>query len=323
MSSQRDAYFNKLFKLAKEDKDIILISADMGAPSLDQWRLELSSQYINVGIAEANAIGIATGLAKVGKKVFVYAIAPFITLRCYEQIKLGPCAHRLPITLIGVGAGFSYEDSGPTHHTLEDVAIMSTLPHMTVVTITDHIMAEAFAKVNYWPTYIRLDRATWRPIYEPDADFSKGFAIVSVSDEGPVIITQGDLVNSFRDLSVYWYNEAYPSVGCVSSSCPTMQNTSFSLIDVFSIPCQKGRIIPEFNKESGQSLESKDIIVVEENAGSPLYNYISKLPLRSLTQKLLSRDVHLHEGYCYDYGGREQLRKHFLLDRESLRKLIR
>ena len=144
MISQRDAFFNRLFEYAKEDKDIILVSADMGAPSLDQWRLTLPSQYVNVGIAEANAIGIATGLAKLGKRVYVYAIAPFVSLRCYEQLKLGPCMHNLPITIVGVGAGFSYEESGPTHHTLEDVSIMSTLPHMEVVTITDSVMAEAF-----------------------------------------------------------------------------------------------------------------------------------------------------------------------------------
>ena len=73
MISQRDAFFNKLFGLAKDNKDIILISSDMGAPSLDKWREELPSQYVNVGIAEQNGIGIATGLSKLGKKCFVYA----------------------------------------------------------------------------------------------------------------------------------------------------------------------------------------------------------------------------------------------------------
>lgn len=126
--TMRDAFLNRLYDIAKENRDIILISADMGAPALDKFRSDLSSQFINVGIAEANLVTIATGMALSGKKVFIYAIMPFVTSRCYEMIKVDLSLMNVPVTAIGVGAGFSYDDSGPTHHSTEDISIMRTLP---------------------------------------------------------------------------------------------------------------------------------------------------------------------------------------------------
>jgi len=295
MISQRDAFFNKLFQRAREDRDIILVSADMGAPSLDQWRETLPSQYINVGIAEANAIGIATGLAKLGKKVYVYAIAPFITLRCYEQIKLGPCTHNLPITIVGVGAGFSYEDSGPTHHTLEDVSIMSTLPHMCVVTITDSVMASHFANSRpSGPVYLRLDRSVTEPIYTRDLDFSFGYGIIQADpDYRTVVFTQGDLVHSF-----------------IGAKC--------TLIDLFSIPWKPelGRTLKKIHPHMYRDQPCR-IILAEENLQSPLYEHITKELGFPPTMH-----IRVDKKYTYEYGGRENIRKQYGLDMTTLRSLV-
>ena len=131
--TQRDAFWSRGYEAAREDRDIVVITADMGAPALDAFRSDLPAQFINVGIAEQNAVSVGTGLALAGKKVFVYAIAPFITLRCLEQIRVGQGIMGIPLTLVGVGAGFGYEDSGPTHHLVEDLAVMRAMPNMTVV----------------------------------------------------------------------------------------------------------------------------------------------------------------------------------------------
>jgi len=286
--SQRDAFFNALFLLAKQDRNIVLVSADMGAPSLDQWRLDLPSQYLNVGIAEANAVSIATGLAKLGKKVFVYAIAPFISLRCYEQVKLGPCAHNLPITLVGVGAGFSYEDSGPTHHTLEDVAIMSALPNMTVITVTDSVMAEALARVSSGPTYIRLDRATREPVYtEKLPVLERGFSFFNweARVKSPFFITQGDLIHSVKD-------------------------TGRPYVDVFSLPFD----VRQFGRIFHPIVCRFPYILLEESFGGlyePIVSVLKIPPYRHIKVTRAS-------GYNYDYGGREQLRSHYGLDKASL-----
>ena len=292
MISQRDAFFGRLFERAREDKDIILVSADMGAPSLDQWREVLPNQYINVGIAEANAVGIATGLAHVGKKVYTYAIAPFMSLRCYEQIKLGPCVHNLPITLIGVGAGFSYEDSGPTHHTLEDLAIMSTLPNMRVITVTDSVMASMLAAIDEPnPRYIRLDRAGREPFYTDTADFAKGYHIVQRRDTGPIVFTQGDLVFSF-----------------IHEPC--------TLVDLFSVPWDYSQLFADLDN---LTISLDNYLLVEENFGSPLYERLTK---NFGTPPTLHLHVDRRRGYCYEYGGREQLRKVYGLDENSLASLL-
>lgn len=159
---QRDAYLEALFPIFQQDKNCVFITADNGAPSLDQYRDLPAGQYYQVGIAEQAAVTIATGLALEGKRVFVYAIAPFLTVRILEFVKLDMCAMNLPITLLGVGAGVAYDNMGPSHHTLEDISIMRALPGLEIYSPADSVCAAALAKLSYerpGPKYIRFDRA--------------------------------------------------------------------------------------------------------------------------------------------------------------------
>lgn len=172
----RDAFFNALFDIFKRDPETVFISADNGAPTLDQFYQKLPHQYFNVGIAEQQLIGMACGMALEGKRVYTYAIAPFVTLRCYEHTKIDVCAMNLPITLIGVGAGYAYDIMGPTHHTVEDITVMRALPNMTVHSPADSYCAEALAELSYRnpsPQYIRFDRTGLPEIY---GDGSYNFA---------------------------------------------------------------------------------------------------------------------------------------------------
>ncbi|MCH7839970.1 MAG: 1-deoxy-D-xylulose-5-phosphate synthase, partial [Planctomycetes bacterium] len=113
-----------------------------------QWmRQNLPDQYLNAGIAEQNLISVAAGLALGGKIPFVYGIATFMTMRFFEQIRNDLCSMNLPVTIVASGAGFSYSGDGPTHHAVQDVAIMRTLPNMTILnpsdaTATSHRYAE-------------------------------------------------------------------------------------------------------------------------------------------------------------------------------------
>lgn len=164
----RDAFFDALYEHFQKDQNAIFITADNGAPSLDKFSENLPEQFFTVGIAEQQLIGMASGMAFEGKKVYTYAIAPFITLRVFEQIKLDVCAMNLPIVSIGVGAGYAYDIMGPTHHTVEDISIMRTLPNMNVYSPSDSISAGALARVSFenpQPQYIRFDRAGVPEIY--------------------------------------------------------------------------------------------------------------------------------------------------------------
>jgi len=206
--TQRDAFFGELFKIAQQDRDVVLVSADMAAPSLDIWREELPEQFVDVGIAEQNMIAVATGLALSGKKPFCYAIMPFVTLRCYEAIKIYVCAMNLPIILVGVGSGFSYDDSGPTHHSIEDISIMRVLPNITIYNASDSVMAGAFAKIAYEvgePTYIRLDREKLPQLYDENTPFQEGKTVLR-GGYPTLIIATGNMVHvalAVKEVSVW------------------------------------------------------------------------------------------------------------------------
>src|SRR3990172_1275286 len=129
----RQAFINTLIEIAETDKDLYLLTADMGFGLVEQFADRFPSQYINVGVAEQNMIGVATGLALEGKKVFCYSIANFPTMRCLEQIRNDVCYHNLPVCIVSGGAGLWYGALGMTHHAVEDIAVMRCLPNMAVV----------------------------------------------------------------------------------------------------------------------------------------------------------------------------------------------
>jgi len=126
-----------LMEMAAEDDRIMFVTGDLGWSVVEKFAKRYPKRFINAGVAEADAVGIATGLALEGFVPFVYSIATFSSMRPYEQIRNGPILHRLPVRIIGVGGGFAYSHAGPTHFALEDLAIMRTQPGMTVIAPAD------------------------------------------------------------------------------------------------------------------------------------------------------------------------------------------
>jgi transketolase len=194
----RDAFFDALYPIFQEDPDTVFITADNGAPSLDKFVQNLPDQFITVGIAEQQLIGLACGMAFEGKKVYTYAIAPFVTLRCIEQTKLDVCAMNLPIVNIGVGAGYAYDIMGPTHHTVEDISVMRVLPNLVIHSPADGVCAAALARISYEtrsPQYIRFDRAGIPDLYtDRNVNFQEG--VILTRDGGEVaLIATGVMVH--------------------------------------------------------------------------------------------------------------------------------
>ena len=141
---QRDSFIKEIYKAAKKDKDIHFLSADFGAPALDQFRENLKKQFLHLGICEQNMVDFACGLALEDKKVYIYAMAPFLALRCLEQHKTATCLMNLNICSIVTGIGLSYANSGPTHYSTEDFASLRSLPNCSIYTCSD---AESAAMV--------------------------------------------------------------------------------------------------------------------------------------------------------------------------------
>jgi len=166
---QRDVFINEIRIAAAQDSSICFISADFGAPALDAYRAELPRQFLHAGISEQGMIDLAAGLALSGRKIYVYAMAPFITLRCMEQLKCTLGIMRLPVTVLAVGVGLGYADSGPTHYATEDLACMRVLVNAEIFSPADVEATRAIARYTLQqPAFrvVRLDRHPLQEIYD-------------------------------------------------------------------------------------------------------------------------------------------------------------
>lgn len=180
--AMRDAFLRRLHYAMDSDDSIFLLSADFGSPVIDLIRADFPDRFINVGIAEQNLVNVATGLSLEGYKVFCYAIAPFITMRCFEQIRVNLAllseVREINVNLVGVGAGYSYVVSGPTHQCYEDLSIMRSLPNLSILSPSDHHMAAdcfEFAISNKGPKYIRFDAQVLPALDAVDGSVSQGW----------------------------------------------------------------------------------------------------------------------------------------------------
>lgn len=180
----RDAFIDTIYEAAGGNPDIYFISADFGAKALDAFRSELPGQFIHAGICEQNMVDLGAGLALSGKAVFLYAMAPFLTTRCYEQIKAVLTSMRLPVTMVAVGVGLGYDHATLTHFTPEDMAIMRALNGVEVVTPADAVAAAAIARdavARPALRYVRLERVPCPTLYPQGFDdvLGDGFAVLA------------------------------------------------------------------------------------------------------------------------------------------------
>lgn len=189
----RDAFFEVLYERALTDRNLLLLMADQGALTFEKFKRHIPRQFMNVGISEQNVIGVAAGLALKGKTVVAHAIIPFITLRCFEQIRVDLCCLNLPVILVGVGAGYAYSTEGPTHHAVTDLAVMRSLPNMQIWNPSDHDMIGSL--VPTWctspgPKYVRLDKGAFPSIYGSDQhDFSEGVSALRTGSDLMIVAT--------------------------------------------------------------------------------------------------------------------------------------
>lgn len=177
----------------------MLLTGDLGFKVLDRFRDCYPKQFLNVGVAEANMAGIAAGLALEGKHAFMYSIAPFATMRCYEQIRNDICFHKANVKIISVGGGYSYGNNGPTHHALTDIAIMRVLPEMTVVCPGDPLEAACATEAalgHEGPVYIRLGRSQERMIHQNNLDFKIGKGIIVREGKEIALLSTGNMLET-------------------------------------------------------------------------------------------------------------------------------
>ena len=158
----RDTFVHALLAQAQVNRQVVLITGDLGFGVLDAYRTAMPGQFINAGVAEQNMTGLAAGMALEGKTVFTYSIANFPTLRCLEQIRNDVLYHGASVNVVAIGGGFSYGALGMSHHATEDVAIMRALPGLRVFAPCDDQETTAMVAImvaDPAPTYLRLDKS--------------------------------------------------------------------------------------------------------------------------------------------------------------------
>ena len=173
----RNAFAEELMIQAEVHQELVFLSGDIGNRIFNPFKEKFSKRFYNCGIAEGNMIGVASGLSMSGLKPVAYTITPFITARCYEQIKIDVCYNNTPVIVVGVGAGFSYAQLGATHHSLDDISLLKNLPNMNVFCPGDAKEVKACLKEALSldkPVYIRLGKKN-EPVFNDDVpDFKSG-----------------------------------------------------------------------------------------------------------------------------------------------------
>lgn len=247
MNGARYRYLDTIYKLIKQGEDIVFVSSDYAAPSLDKLKKDFPDRYVSVGIAEQNLIQIACGLAMAGRRVIAYGMAPFPCIRAYDQIKNAVAMMNLPVNIVSVGTGFAIPEFGATHYCAEDFSIMRTIPNMEIITISDEWMAEKCANYslkNQGPLYVRFDKYCDGILYDErnNLDWESGFAI-PISEGDFAVITNSYYVSRIQKLAALLKEK---------------WNISITLIDMFRMPFDKEKVIKILNRMKG-------IITVEEH----------------------------------------------------------
>lgn len=304
MKSQRDAFIGTLFDRAKQDSDIILISVDMGAPSLDQWREELPEQFFTAGISEQHAINFAAGLSKTGKKVYVYFMACW-TARCLEQIRYSCAMANNPITILGNGVGLGYAPAGPAHSPTEDIAYMKSIIGLHIFSPTNSLMAAALVDVTLEerkPFYLRLERSypTSLSTYYAKTNskkLTKGLSILKVADQpDAMIISSGYMLGRALGLSTRLEKAGYET----------------SVIDLYRIKPANTSFLSSLIS-SNQYLITLEEQTLSGGFGASVCEVLSDL---GTSHKVLR--IGLPEKYLFENGTREYLLDHNGLSLENI-----
>lgn len=248
----RDTFVKTLVELAKEDKNIELITGDLGFGVLKPYWEAVPDQFTNAGIAEQNMTTVAAGMALEGKTVFTYSIGNFPTLRCLEQIRNDCAYHSANVKVVCIGGGFVYGSLGMSHQATEDLAILRALPNVVVMAPADLVEAEECTKAlaNYQGTaYLRLGRGGEKRIHEKIEDFQIGKAIKVKDGERVAIFTTGaifeEVTAAYEQLVDAGYNPTvytFPTVKPIDKDVIEQCAEKFDLI----VTCEEHNIVGGF-----------------------------------------------------------------------------
>lgn len=296
---QRDIVIKTIFEHAKRNKDIYFISADFGAPALDEFREKLPDQFIHSGISEQNTVDLAAGMSLEGRIVFIYAMAPFITLRCLEQHKCATGMMNSKVCTLVAGIGLGYADAGPTHYATEDLSCLHALINSEVITISDPNLAkEATENIIDNPRYsfIRMDRHPTNDLlnFFYSYNYLDGYRYAGKGKKICVVST-GGIINNIIEAKKY-------------------SNKDFTICDLY--------ITKPIKKSFANFLmEFENIICIDEQStGGISHSLLELLNENNIFKKL--HILKLPEKYIFENGGRDALLDKFDLSPRKIASFI-
>lgn len=297
----RDACIATLYDLAQQNKQVMVLVGDIGAVVFDKFKAGFPDRFINFGVAESNMIAAAAGMASCGKIPFTYTIIPFLTMRAYEQIRNDVCLQKANVKIVGVGAGLVYSTLGPTHHAIEDIAIMKVLPNMTILSPADPLETKsatlAAARIES-PVYLRLGTSKEPVVYQCDYDFAVGRGVKLKEGKDVTIIATGSIV--------------YDALQAAEEL--EKENISVGLINIHTIKPIDREIILQTIRET----ETKAILTVEEHNieggfGDSVASVIFEEGIPVKFKRLGIRDT-----FCSYYGTHQELKSHYGIAKEDI-----
>jgi transketolase len=228
----RDAFVTRLTELAMRDPRLVLVVGDLGYGVVDDFARLMPDQFVNAGVAEQSMMGIAAGLAATGRRVFVYSIANFPTLRCLEQIRNDLCYHQRNVTIVSVGAGVAYGTHGYTHHAVEDIAALRTLPGLRIISPADPVEARAAAELatlEPGPTYVRLGKNGERDLHPSGANVDLRSPILLRSGNDAHLLATGSITGNC--LAAAELLATREGLQCAVHSCPMIRPFDLEWLD--------------------------------------------------------------------------------------------
>ena len=298
---QLDAFIEEINERLKTDKDIYFLSADFGAAALDELREKYPENFIHSGISEQAMIDIATGLALEGKKVFCYAMAPFISLRAIEQIKCGPSMMDLPICIMSVGIGIGYADAGPTHYITEDFACLRSIMNVNIYTTADSETSRRLAKKLLDKPefcYVRLDRHE-----QPELDVTNFKTDLQYRAMGD-IVNQDKVVVIGSGKMAHIVKQAYDEQPNKIFGVDLIQSKPFPKTLLNAIDVSAGVIVIDEQTPSG----SLGAAVMEAMSDSDILKKV--------------KQITIPEMYVFENGGREYLLNKLGLNKDNILKTL-
>lgn len=300
----RDTFVKTLVELAKNDKNIELVTGDLGFGVLKPYWEAVPNQFTNAGIAEQNMTSLAAGMALTGKTVFTYSIGNFPTLRCIEQIRNDCAYHNANVKIVCVGGGFVYGSLGMSHHATEDIAILRSLPDVVVLAPADLTEAEAATKAiaEYKGTcYLRLGRGGEKRIHKNIDNFQIGKAIKVQNGTRIAILSTGAIFEEISEsLELLSQNDVTPTVYTFPTVKPLDKDVIQKCAEEFDliVTCEEHNIVGGF--------------------GSAVAEVVAELK----TKKAQLLRIGLNDEYSIKVGDQRYLRKQYGMDGKSIAERI-